>query len=85
VASTIITGSIFIKMGLLLIQLVISLIKKAMMSLEATMIIKTDISNLRELQLLKKSNESSQKIRIITSYKKKLKHSNHLKKHLINA
>jgi hypothetical protein len=85
VASTIITGSIFIKMGLLLTQLVISLIKKAMMSLEATMITKTDISNLRELQLLKKSNESSQKIRIITSYKKKLILSNHLKKHLINA
>lgn len=84
-ASTIITGSIFIKMGLLLIQLVISLIKKAMMSLEATMITKTDISNLRELQLLKKSNGSSQKIRIITSYKKKLILSNQLKKHLINA
>ena len=84
-ASTIITGSIFIKMGLLLTQLVISLIKKAMMSLEATMITKTDISNLRELQLLKKSNESSQKIRIITSYKKKLILSNQLKKHLINA
>lgn len=45
----------------------------------------TDISNLKEHRLLKKSNESSQQNRNTTSNKTKLKLRNHPKKHLINV